>query len=125
MSIIVSIGAIVALVFLALGIAALPALRKATREGRKLVSAHSKLAQDSAIKILDLDERVRSLERHHAEEMSFDPARKVALLDAIDAAVSMGHLRQDEGHELRRRVNAKLSDMTCRHCVDVKPEGSA
>lgn len=122
MSTVFAIGSIVALVFLVLGIAALPALRKATKEGQKLLSTWREIQAQNCAGILNHEVRLKKLEEFHAEECEYRPALLVARFAAISAAVQSGHLRTEEGRALNERVWDKLAEETHRRCAKLAEE---
>ena len=122
MSTVSAIGSFIAIVFFVLGIAALPALRKAIRQGKKLVATFRQLQQSTALQVQEHEERIHKLETFHTDELEFRPAVLAARLEAIDVAVRTGHLRGDEGSALKAKVFARLEASLSRQCVEVKPE---
>lgn len=122
MSTICAIGAIIAIVFFVLGIAALPALRKATKEGRKLWQAHKQIVERCVLCALDQEARIKNLETFHAEEMTHRPAVLVGRLASIESAVSYGHMRQEDAAAIKRKIWEDLAAATPRRCEEIKPE---
>lgn len=121
MSALTSIGAILALLFTVLGIAALPVLRRAHREGKRLLDSFRKLQTQNALDIFNLEGRVESLGNFHIEEGEHRVAVLMSRLEAIETAVSTGHLRGEEGAYLKAKIRDELH---ARMRGTVKSEGA-
>jgi hypothetical protein len=121
MSAICAIGSILAIVFFVLGIAALPLLRKATKEGRKIMQRWQDQQMELGLEVASQSARLRFLESLHYEEMEFLPVLLVSKLRAVDHAVRLGYLTREEGATLQTKISAKLVGHE-RKCVEIKPE---
>jgi hypothetical protein len=124
MSTLCAIGSIIALVFFVLSIAALPALRKAKKEGKRLYEAHKHLLQNCTLDVLNHEARIQKLETFHAEEIKHRPAVLIGRLASIENAVASGHMRPDDAAAIKRKIWTDLAECTPCRCVEIKPEGS-